>query len=654
MKNLFLNLRRVFLLLVGTVLLTSGPSLVNAVPHYELVSTDEGPPLALTYSFQDSVSGLSAIRVIKSENTKVNIPPVAPGITSRVYVTVTQVDPHQSIRVSLEAKSMDGKSVTCDYTNEPPPGDTVPPNFVIKNSLPGPPPSVSISIQDTASGLRDLQVTDSSNTQISMPTFAVGTTRAVSLTAEQGAEGNGFSFALEATDMEGNTGYYQYNHNQNDPSPPTWTIVSEEPGPPYVVMIDIQDVQSGLKAISIVDSRNAHIVIPNFTPGVTSPALTITATRESENGDFTFALKLEDMEGNQTELVYSLPIEDQSPPTCRLTALHGGPPASFEISVQDKGSGLSSLKVIDVINTTYSIPPVIKGSKDPVVISANQIEANLDYKIQIEAVDMNGNRTTSDYPDSFQIGSHPEFDAVGNDHLNHFQDIYKAGVIEQSQNSNGTRINRYSDFNTETFSSNAGMAMRDPCFSLNDAYESILTSSWTESVYSWEITLQMKPISDIGLHIAGCTLRPGEENVWEAASQSGNFSLPTSPEVLRFIPSSNPKISVTALPGPEATSNFPAAGYSMDVRSLSSLRRGPAVDVPFISRSFHEETLTLARPNNGEVNANGQTMYALNAGDRIRITLTVPFNNTTDLRFGKDNVWLFYNGIIGTERITSD
>jgi hypothetical protein len=92
----------------------------------------------------------------------------------------------------------------------------------------------------------------------------------------------------------------------------------------------------------------------------------------------------------------------------------------------------------------------------------------------------------------------------------------------------------------------------------------------------------------------------------------------------------------------------------MDVRSLSSLGRGPAVDVPFISRSFHEETLTLARPNNGEVNANGQTMYALNAGDRIRITLTVPFNNTTDLRFGKDNVWLFYNGIIGTERITSD
>lgn len=653
-KNLFTHLKFIFLLLITTTLLAAAPAHVSAAPQYELTNIEDGPPITLTYSFQDSGSGLSSIRTVNSENTNVDIPPFAPGINGLVYVTVTQVNHDQSISVSLEAKAMDGSRTICDYTNEPPPGDTTPPNFVIEDTQAGPPASIFINIQDTVSGLRQLRVTDSSNAQISMPSFTTGTTQAVTLSASQGSGGTGFSFALEATDMAGNTGIYQYNHNQNDPSPPTWTIVSEEPGPPYTVKIDIQDGQSGLKDISIVDSMNARIVIPDFVPGVTSPALTVTATRESGNDDFAFALKLEDMEGNKTELVYSLPIEDPNPPICSLTSLQGGPPASFQISVQDKESGLSSLTVVDVFNTTYSIPTFSQGSREPVLISVNQIEANLDYQIRIEAVDMNGNRATADYPDSFQLRSAPEFDAVGNDYLNHFENIYKEGVIEQSRNSNGTRINLYSDFIGEGFFSNAGVAMTDPCFSSNGAYQSILTSPWTEAVYTWEITLQKKPISDLGLHIAGCALRPGEENVWQAASQSGNFRLPTSPEVVRFIPSANPTITVSALPGPEATSNFPAAGYNLDIRSSSSLGRGPAVDVPFISRSLHEETLTLACPNNGEVNATGQTMYALSAGDRIRVTLKIPFNNTTDLRFGRDNVWVFYNGVVGTERTTSN
>ena len=59
-------------------------------------------------------------------------------------------------------------------------------------------------------------------------------------------------------------------------------------------------------------------------------------------------------------------------------------------------------------------------------------------------------------------------------------------------------------------------------------------------------------------------------------------------------------------------------------------------------------------PRTGLANSLGQTMYELNAGDRLRVTLTVPFNSTADIYLGSDNLLLKYIGVIGTEFSSSN
>lgn len=625
-----------------------------AKPQCELISSNPGPPITLTFSFQDADAGLRAISTLESDNVSVTVSPFPTGVSSAVNVTVTQVDVGLDITVVLEGEGMDGSTTTCSHTTADPPEDNAPPVFSLTNQNPGPPASVSIGVQDTASGLSDIQVTTSSNASVSPPDFSAGTTAQVVVSASQTTEGLDFSFTLRATDVNGNASTYEYSYNQEDLQPPAWQISSEEPGPPYTVYIDIQDIGSGLKSISVTDSLNAQITVPEFQEGITTPAVIVRATRESEEEDFAFRLELEDMAGNKTDVTYNLAMKDDSPPDCRMSFFDAGPPVELQISIQDTGSGLSTIKASDSYNAVYSIPAFTQGTKESVIVDVAQIEEHLEYHVQLEATDMQGNRADCTYPDAFQILSRSEFDAVGNDRDNHFQDIYKANAIENSLNNDGRRINQYSNFAEEKFFSDSGLPMPDPCFSFATPYESVLTRSWSQGEYAWEITLQMKPLSDLSLQIAGCILQPGSNNVLQDAAQTGTYRMAASPELLRFIPSANPTVTVEALPGKAAAANFPANGFGLDVRDGPNLTCTSATDVRFISRSSNGETINLVLPANGAVNASGQTIYELNAGDRIRVTIRVPYNNTGDLRFGKDNVCLFYTGAVGTELTASN
>ena len=53
-------------------------------------------------------------------------------------------------------------------------------------------------------------------------------------------------------------------------------------------------------------------------------------------------------------------------------------------------------------------------------------------------------------------------------------------------------------------------------------------------------------------------------------------------------------------------------------------------------------------PETGSTNASGQTTYNLKQGDRIYVKVTIPFNNTCDIRYGQDSVIVKYIGIVGT------
>jgi len=53
-------------------------------------------------------------------------------------------------------------------------------------------------------------------------------------------------------------------------------------------------------------------------------------------------------------------------------------------------------------------------------------------------------------------------------------------------------------------------------------------------------------------------------------------------------------------------------------------------------------------PETGRTNISGQTMYNLKQGDRIHVKVTIPYNNSCDIRYGQDSVIVKYIGIIGT------
>ena len=248
-------------------------------------------------------------------------------------------------------------------------------------------------------------------------------------------------------------------------------------------------------------------------------------------------------------------------------------------------------------------------------------------------------------------GNIPEFDAVGCDATNVFAQynyIQYGQVANNNIGPNGP-INYYSaifpsGLPQEFFSQTAGQLFQDPCFG-QFGMLSALTDAWNEGVYNWYIVLQMKPESDINVNIYDCVLKHNEFSPWEAAEQTGRYRADWGQ--LFFIPTANPSITVKAYPGQYATPGF-SAPFIMDARTLPGLDIVAVDDVLYTSKGLWSEGLVMVMPETGKKNASGQTTYNLKQGDRILVTVAIPFNNTCDIRYGQDSVILKYIGIIGT------
>jgi len=254
-------------------------------------------------------------------------------------------------------------------------------------------------------------------------------------------------------------------------------------------------------------------------------------------------------------------------------------------------------------------------------------------------------------------GNRPEFDAVGNDAANFFNDFIKAAVVANALDRAGNQINKFSDFGirvidgktypAESFKNTAGTSYPDPCF---PGYYSAMVDQYNAATYDWLIVLQMKPESDIDLNIVDCVLKHNTFDIWNAAEQTGRYRAPWGQ--FFFLPSANPSISVTVYPGPFATPGF-STPFVMDARPMPGLLNPvKLVDALYTSKALWEEGLVMVMPETGLLNTSGQSMYNLKQGDYFKITVKVPDNNTADIFYGKDNVVLKYIGIVGTEYTT--
>lgn len=251
-------------------------------------------------------------------------------------------------------------------------------------------------------------------------------------------------------------------------------------------------------------------------------------------------------------------------------------------------------------------------------------------------------------------GNQPEFDAVGCDASNFFNDFIKIAVCENGTivNAQGVeiRINEFSAFAGESFTQTAGQEWPDPCFNglRGCIYTSALTDPWNEGIYVWEIVLQKKPESDINLNIRDCVVKHNTFNVWTECEQTGRYRAPWGQ--LFFIPSANPSVTAEVFPGPYATPGF-TVPFILDARQMPGLDLVAMEDAIYTSKCLWDESLIMALPATGSTNVLGDATYNLKQGDRIRITISIPGNNTVDLFYGRDNVVLKYIGIVGTEYV---
>ena len=234
-------------------------------------------------------------------------------------------------------------------------------------------------------------------------------------------------------------------------------------------------------------------------------------------------------------------------------------------------------------------------------------------------------------------GNVPEFDAVGCDATNYFNDDVRNMVAAVNANSMGVNLNCNSDFYTEYYSTNAADDSWDACF---PGYISNLIDCGNEAEYVWQIVLQLKPKTDLDLNIRDCVLECYGTEIFGNAGQTGRFR--TLFGSIMFEDGRNPSLTVTAKSGPKT--DF--ADFIMDARMLPTLGLVALDDVLYTSKGLWTEGIVLALPLNGECSSSG-VMYNFNLreGDKINVKIEVPINNCSEIRYGSDNVVIEYVGM---------
>jgi hypothetical protein len=325
----------------------------------------------------------------------------------------------------------------------------------------------------------------------------------------------------------------------------------------------------------------------------------------------------------------------------------------LEITAQDNESGIQTIKTVEAINADVQIPNFTVGTTDPVVITADQAVENLQFTVEIEVADRSGNKTSYRY-ETANTKSRPEIDLVGQDSQYFFRNDWIGQIFINGKDTFGSRINDFSAFQSESFSTNAGQATVDTCYSTPArSYFSVLTPTWTEAEYEWEIVLQMKPATDLVLKLNGCVFKTGKNDVWTDGYQTGFYTVPWAPNQPVFVSGVNPRLTVQALPGPMAKEGFSSDGFTLDTRRHSGLQVAPLADSLVTIQTLASESIVIALPAEGGINASGQTMHSLSQGDRIKVVVNIPGNTTADVRFGASGAVLQYIGLKGTEYTTN-
>ncbi len=133
-----------------------------------------------------------------------------------------------------------------------------------------------------------------------------------------------------------------------DVTPPTCTLVNYNPGPPLSITGAVQDNESGLAAINVVQANNVTVNIASFTPGTNDPVL-VTATKIDNNQSGYVLIEAIDMDGNSTlcDPVYTT-LSTIAPESYELTQNFPNPfnpTTTIHFKVAPTTSGLANVSI---------------------------------------------------------------------------------------------------------------------------------------------------------------------------------------------------------------------------------------------------------------------------------------------------------------------
>jgi hypothetical protein len=245
-------------------------------------------------------------------------------------------------------------------------------------------------------------------------------------------------------------------------------------------------------------------------------------------------------------------------------------------------------------------------------------------------------------------GDRPEYDAVGNDSDNYFNDLVK-DIVDQFN-----PWNTNSDFSpVEGFDAPSQLKTDGVCF---PGYEQSLTRRRAAKTYVYRIVLQMDPQTDLNINIRDCVVKYNSFTAFgdsdgEGAAQTGRtedfWGTPL------WDATRNPRVTAIAYPGPFAVNGFDAP-FFLTNRTQGALVDTPLVNLLYSSKGLWEEGLLVRMPMDlvqapPPPPGGSAVEWTLSAGDFIEVRIDIPRTNPTDIRYGKDNVTIKYVAITGTD-----
>jgi hypothetical protein len=249
-------------------------------------------------------------------------------------------------------------------------------------------------------------------------------------------------------------------------------------------------------------------------------------------------------------------------------------------------------------------------------------------------------------------GDRPEFDAVGDDSANFFNDFIKDLVVAN----NPWNLNSAWPYNPlqPPFTAYEGFLppvqlTNDLCFG-HLGYQSAYTQWHRPARYTYFIVLQMDPQTDLDINIVDCVSKNNSTSIFGAGPFDGAEQTGRTYDWLGnpiFNAGANPQVTAQAIPGPFHVFGF-TNSFTLNNRTQGGLFILPFNALLYTSKALWEEGLVAVMPELGFWDFQGVPTFPLSAGDVIRVDIDLPPTSTADVRYGSDNVVIKYVGVTGT------